>query len=491
MKKRITTMAAAALTCCMASGQISHSLYYMESVPQSALLNPALQPRADIYVAIPATNIYFGESTNLQPLDFFQKKDGKWLTPLNDGFSYKDIYDHYDDRVALDFDVNVSVLNFGWRTKAGHYWSFGLNERIRADVSLPSDLFGIGDRGLPSGTLLDLSNLGVEAMAYTELTAGYSYVWDDDWTFGARLKLIAGSAAVHTENNTFDIKTGQDMWHVKTDVEVMASMPWKPNDCLRADGTVDFDTLEFSDLEDDDIVDGLIPSLKNPGFGIDLGATYQFTDEVKFSASVTDLGFISWGRDITSFKSKGEFDFEGIEYDYDNPEHKDDFENALEDALDTIEAKCHVTLGNKKFKTGLRPSIYVGAEYEPFYFLKLGFLSHTKFYPTHRANQDFNISATLNPYKFPGSATFGYTINTMGLSSASFGFSLRMGILQFYTALDYIPAKYNEYHTVDGDDIPVPHNISNINVSLGLNIVLGTKGYNDRPMIQSNSMIRE
>lgn len=490
--KRIITAIAIALTTVGASAQISHALYFMESVPQTTLLNPARQPRATLFIAVPGANVYVGENTNLEPMDFFQKKDGKWLHLLNNGFDYSDLYDKYEKQMAVDINSTVGLISFGWRTEAGNYLSFNLDERINADVSLPGDFLKIGDRGLAKGTMLDMAKLGVNAMAYTELAASYSRVIDEKWTFGVRLKLLAGSSAVKTENNDFSILMGEDKWHVKTDIEVMTSGPLETETCLKEDGTVEFDSIDVRDFDETrDYVKYFLPRLKNPGGAIDLGVVYTLNDNFRFSGSVTDLGLISWGRDINNFKSKSEWDFDGIRYDIDNDEHNDDFENALEDAVDSIMDNIHATLNHKRFTMGLRPSIYVAAEYTPVYFLNVGFLSHTKFLYSGRVNQDFGVSATLNPYKLPASLTLGYNINTMGQSAASAGFAIRFGVLQFYTAVDYAPAKYNVYHTVDDDEISAPNNISALNVSVGLNLVFGSKGFKDRPMNRSNSRIAE
>lgn len=488
-KQHILTAAALMVSTLGMSGQIvSHSLYYMETVPQTTLLNPARQPRCDVYVAIPGVNIFVGESTNLSPTDFVQKSGNEWLTPLRNGFDYNELYDNYKSQMAVDVATAVELLNFGWRTNAGNYITISVSERITADVALPSDLLKIADKGLPNGTLLNLSKLCVNAQAYSEIAASYSRAFGDKWTFGARAKLLAGIGTVRTKNDKFDLYTSRDQWTVTTDFEVRTSLPLVERDMLDENGIIEVDSLEFREFDETSDALKYVLSLKNPGFGLDLGATYQFNDKVQFSAAVTDLGFISWRRDVNTFKSKGEFLFEGIEYCLDNEEHRDDFENALDDCLDSLEQNIKLTVKHSKFKTALTPSIYIGAEYKPFYFLSLGFLSHTKFYPVGRANQDFNVSASLNPYKSPLTGTLGYTINVMGKSSFHCGFSLRAGVVQLYTMLDYIPLKYNNYD-FDGDDVDIPHNISNFNVSFGMNLVFGSKAYRDRPMIHSTKAL--
>jgi len=38
------------------------------------------------------------------------------------------------------------------------------------------------------------------------------------------------------------------------------------------------------------------------GLGMDIGATYDLTDRIVLSASLTDLGFIRWNKDVTNLK---------------------------------------------------------------------------------------------------------------------------------------------------------------------------------------------
>jgi hypothetical protein len=47
----------------------------------------------------------------------------------------------------------------------------------------------------------------------------------------------------------------------------------------------------------------------NPGFGIDLGAKYQFTSKISASASIIDLGAINWKKNLNSKNFNGNFLF--------------------------------------------------------------------------------------------------------------------------------------------------------------------------------------
>ena len=71
--------------------------------------------------------------------------------------------------------------------------------------------------------------------------------------------------------------------------------------------------------------------------GVDLGATYQLTENIMLSAAVLDLGFISWSKGgSTVGKLDGTFDFNGFdlaigENNGDIPSMGDQFDAIKED----------------------------------------------------------------------------------------------------------------------------------------------------------------
>ena len=484
MKKILYTLALTVICNSVANAQVSHSLYTLESIPQSTVLNPARQPRSNFYVAIPAVNQYYQVSTNLRPRRFFQRADNEWITPIDSKFNYKRLSKYYRKKLAVDMTATINVVDFGWRLTDESYLTFSINERINTDIQIPSGLMLLADKGLPHGSLLELGRLGVNAKAYHEFNASFSYVYDDQWTFGARAKYLVGIGAVKTKNRKFDIETNRDIWHFRTNVELMTSMPLETAEAIRDNGTVAFDSIDFRELKGKDLKKFIAPGLKNPGMGLDLGANFVLDENFKFSASVTDLGFIIWNNDIHNFKTKSEFDFDGIEVDMKriNENEDEEYKDYLEDELDSLEIKLNTTLNHRHFVTGLNPNIYLCAEYTPNHYLTVSFLSHTKFFP-RRAIQDFNVSATVNPYK-PFSAIMGMTLTTLGKTSANLGFSVRGGVLQFYAIADYIPFRYNKYNIQD-ESFTLPRNMTNFNVSFGLNVLLGPHGYRDKPMINA------
>lgn len=484
--KRLSYIIALVCICSLtANAQVSHSLYTLESVPQTTVLNPARQPRTNFYVGIPAVNFYIHESSNIRPREFFQKHEGQWITPIDANFDYKKLNRFYRKKMAINVASTINIVDFGWRLTDESYLTFSVNERITTDFALPSDLVLLADKGLPNNTLLKLSRLGINAKAYHEFNASFSYAYDDQWTFGARAKYLVGIGAVKTKNKKLDLNTNRDIWTLNTDVQVMTSMPsLDASKAIDDEGYVVFDSLDFESMSGKDVKKALMPKLQNPGLGLDLGANFILDDNFRFCASVTDLGFIIWNKDINTFKTKTSYQFDGIDVDMKriNDNEDEDYKDYLREELDTLEAHLHTELTHRHFVTGLNPNIYICGEYTPNHYLTLSFLSHTKFF-RKRVNQDFNISAAFNPYK-PFSTVAGLTLNTLGKASANFGFSVRAGVLQLYAVADYLPFRFNKYNIQD-EKMKLPANMTGLNVSVGLNVLLGPHGYRDKPMINA------
>jgi hypothetical protein len=84
-----------------------------------------------------------------------------------------------------------------------------------------------------------------------------------------------------------------------------------------------FDTFNaFNDSPVDDVLQGS-SGIAGIGGGVDLGATYKVRSDLHVSASITDLGLISWNQDAqTVTPSKNAFRFGGVELDLDRLEEE-------------------------------------------------------------------------------------------------------------------------------------------------------------------------
>ena len=420
-----------------------HSLYFLETIPQISQMNPALQPRANNYLILPV-NVNFDFSSDLAVKDLLQQRGSQWHTPIEEEYDYSALWKSIGKK-ATQFvsGVDCDIIGFGFRTNNG-YFSFRTSVHASGAFALPSDFFKITERGLPDGTKLDFSPLRVRAIAYKQITLGYSLNLTEQLTVGVNVKPIFGLASAQTDINAFSLHTGKQQWDVTAKGAAYLSGPFdvytNENDKNKID-SVKMRTFELS----------MIPDylFTNPGVAFDFGASYKIDEQFTVSAALNNLGFMSWRNALNgaNFDSKASFD--GITYNV----AEDDFDNIkTKDLIDSI-LKIDFMVQKEKFKTPVTPVLHLGATYQVTEWAAAGFLSRTVFWK-NAVRQSFNLSANLQPYNFV-SFNLGATYQVKGNICLSSGFMFLMGPLQFYFLTDYVPVYYStlEY---DGNNFMIP-----------------------------------
>lgn len=457
------------------------SIYYLETIPQSTFVNPAMAPRANGFFGIPgASAIYTGLSSDLRLKDFVQLDNSNQLImPIKKEFDYNKVYNGLGN--ALNMGVNQSVADFviGFRGNKG-YFTFGLFEKVNSSVAVPKAFFQLVDKGLPDGTTFDFSPLGINMQYYREMNVGYSYQFSKKIRVGAHAKLLFGMAALKTDISTFDFYTSKEELSVKLEGDAYVSFPLE----ITRDENGDPSDVSLPETDNDFLMNQFGLNLSNPGMAFDIGAVYDYSSDWTFSGSLNDLGFIRWTGDLNSFHFNSTAEFTGLDIDGNNI---DSLDNVVNSIIDTITDGIDYELGNKGFSSGLGPKLYLGAQYHVNHYLSMGALSRTTF-QRNNFQQEFNLSANLNLYRFL-TTTINYSLAINGTSSFGFGFAMRGGPLQFYLISDYLPARYRNYtlksETGEESTYPGPSNFQNFNLMLGLNLVFGANGYQDAPMVDA------
>ena len=451
-----------------AAAQTSLSLYYMENVPQSSLLNPARMPRCNVYVALP--NLTFRAESNIKESELFQNVNGQWHSFIDKDFDYNDLNKRFKNGAHINTQMSYNFLSVGWRTERS-FWTVGITEHVNADASLPTAFVTMLDKGFSDGTRLDFSNMRLDMSIYRELAVGYSIALTDQLTVGGKFKFLSGFASIKTDITRFDVTAGREQWTFDVDGSVSMSFPLKIN--TAADGSIAIDSIEMKSLSGADWVNKSVLGIKNPGVAIDLGAEYTIDNNLKVSASLTDFGGILWSDDANTFSSKCSYKFEGVEMDLDDfLSDGTDMSQMITEVSDSVKTALTTTASSKSFTSGVHPNIYIGGEYTPLHFLSVGLVSQTTFWKKSVA-QNFNLSVNLKPYTFVGFMT-GLNIDTKGCCTADLGFSLNLGPVQYYLMTNGLPVTYRRL-TIDGSKMMVPYNVCDLTISTGLNIVVGTK----------------
>ena len=476
-----------ALLSAAANGQVRqpHSLYFLETIPQVSQMNPAFQPRVNSYVMVPNGNIDF--LSDLAVKDILQKQGNRWYTPVEKQYSYNKLHKSIGKKATMfNVGADLDILGFGFRAGNG-YFSFGISEHAIGNFALPSDLFKITDKGFPDNTNLDFSPLRVQGIVYKQFLIGYSTKVDDRLSIGVNVKPLSGQFAVATKIDRFKLQTGKEQWELDARGNVYSSLPIEEV-IIDAEGKIK--DINFRDVKDYEIMDWVRKygtTLNNLGIALDLGAAYQINERLAVSASLNNLGFISWKEDLNGITFDGKYTFNGLHYD---TSKDDDLGDLLSNLADSIADALNYTVHHDKFKTMLPPVFNAGATYQLSRAVSAGFLSRTTFWQKG-IRQSFNASVNLQPYSFV-SLNAGATWQVKGNLSVGGGFMFLIGPMQLYLLVD-VPVRYSALTINDKRleidlfnkkrPIPIPEHMKFVTGRLGLNFVFGRHGYVNKPML--------
>jgi len=185
-------------------------------------------------------------------------------------------------------------------------------------------------------------------MHYREFAIGAAWDLNDRLNIGIKTKLLFGKAAINTEQMNFELTTTEDYYNldITSQFQVNTSIPYNFKDST----SVSWDEYMFYK--------------SNFGLGFDLGATYKIDDLWSVSASVIDLGYVSFDRYLKTFKSDTQFTFEGIDaipfYGLNDDERK----IKMEEIKDSLMNLFQIEESEEKFIVPLTAKIYLGADYQ-------------------------------------------------------------------------------------------------------------------------------
>ncbi|MBQ3658239.1 MAG: OmpA family protein [Bacteroidales bacterium] len=465
-KVALCSMAALALSG-QAEAQLSNSLFFDKYNYRSRLVNPANTYYGKFHIGIIPLIPTIGVEAGVSDLvfgDVFQNVNvkGKKQTLL---FCDKDNpggVDKFLDAVKGGQRVigsfRIDLLDFGFKLKEG-YLSFNLGARGEAYCNIPEKVFTFAFEGMNEGERYDLglNKLAANSTVWGEFGVGYSRPFGEKLSLGVNLKYLGGIANARTDFSNLKAYADDDEWRLSGDYKLYASVP-KITVTENEDGGIkDVDTDQDMKIK------------SRPGFAVDLGANYQLLPQLKLSASVLDLGFISWKTDYTYIvESKSDYVFNGVRYDFNEEDFEDlpDFENVYK------------LSGKNKYVSGLTPKMYLGGEYSLWDDrIGLGLVSRTTFYKKNPKEEIF-ANANFRPFK-KLSFTLNYSMFDGHWTNIGWGFNVVAGVLNIYAAFDNCSLKYAK---VDDYRVPSNTNFFRFNFGLGLTFKGREKKDKEKPI---------
>ena len=121
-------------------------------------------------------------------------------------------------------------------------------------------------------------------MVFDEFSFGLAQDVDEKLTVGMRVKVLNGRFNVYTERGKASLFTDANSFDLQMKSDLL----------IHTSGIDSLSNQSASDL--------IFPG--NLGFGIDLGASYKLNPQFSFSASLIDLGYINWKKQLLTLVSQ-------------------------------------------------------------------------------------------------------------------------------------------------------------------------------------------
>ena len=479
-----------------ANAQFLRTSYFMEGTHYRQQLNPALTPTKGYFnlSVIGAVNATVG-STSLGYQDIIDIIDDG-----DDFYTKPDFMNRLKDNNKLNVNFSTEILSAGWY-KGKNFWSFNIGLRTDIGANLTKNMFTFLNEMETveenwRNSNYDISGQQLNINAYTEIGLGLSRQINSRLTVGARVKALLGIGNMELKLNRVAMSanlpsdqqinqwSSESYWNSMSPSQAAQAAQelkdkfnnYHANLTVGAELKSSFKGLELQEEEGKDYVtdfdfDSGKLGIAGYGFGIDLGASYKILDNLTVSASVLDLGFISWSKSSTKIASANPdpIDIKGSTYanmvDPNNPNTVMNAVNQLQndaqgymdrvtngDVLDYDMLQLEVSDAKESRKSRLASTLVLGAEYGFFNNkLAVGVLSTTRFVQPD-ALTELTFSANYRPKSW-----FNVALSYSAIQSAgkSFGLGLKLGPLFVGTDYMFLGKNSNSVNGFVGVSIPL------------------------------------
>lgn len=449
---------------CSAAAQTINSAYFTEDYKFRHMLNPAFGNEQN-YVSIPAlgnisvnTHGNFGYRDVIMNNPMYPSLSSKKMTTfMNPYISAEDALSGFSTgNNRITGDVSLTILSAGFKAFGG-YNTIEINSRTTTGVSLPYELFEFAKN--TGNHSYDIGDINAHAQSFAEIAFGHSRQINDKLRLGAKLKVLVGleRADVKMRNMKADL-TAEDKWTITGEATADVSMKGfsyvSEEKKYNIEGSGTYERVNDVDL------DGV--GVGGFGMAIDLGGVYEINEDWTVSASVLDLGFISWTNDMLAENRSKSFVFNGFHDVSVTSDRGEEIDTKVDRYGDQLADFANLTdMGDKGGRsTGIGATINVGAEYTLPVYRKVSFGALC----TSRINGAYSwtegrLSANYAPLNWlDGGVSFAVNSFT---TSMGWVLNLHPKGYNFFIGMDHILGKTSK------EMIPLS---SNASLTVGMNI---------------------
>lgn len=453
----------------------SRTSYFVRNSTQNNELNAAFAPDQG-YIGFPfLSGVNFQIGSNLGVSNFlFPLSNGSTGLFLNSEVAPEEFLSGIRKSNLMGINLNYKLVDAGWYTGKDSFWTLSFGIKADVEASLPGELFRFAKLGMyddPSS--YSIRDMGVSGQVYGQIALGYSQgldKWVKGLRIGGKVKVLASMMDVQADVSRLDLNMSSQSWSVKSNA-VGHILGGGLNPVFDENGHVNGFRFNPS-------------SLGVAGFGaaFDLGVEYTISegtpvDGMRFSLSVTDLGFISYGKDKSTLLSAdgNEFVYDGL----DGIGLDTDFNETLStlgDELLTMVSFSELPVTKEQVRM-MTATLYAGVDYS---FLKdkmnVGLLYSARF-GRFRTENELTLAWNYAPTRAFDIALSYSLLRTHSTIGWLMTVTPRRGIGIFFgsdfTPVNYTALKFSGVDILEGVTIPVPKKEFFLDVHFGVTISLG------------------
>ena len=424
-----------------AAGQNKQLLYNFDDLPQTLMLNPGGETNFDMHIGFPLlSQIHLSAGSSGVTLHDIFKDDGG---SINDRIRRS--IRKMDRNDFFSLNQQMEILSLGWRDSKRRYFTAGIYQELDAFVYFPKDPALLAYEGNRNyiGKNFDFSDVAFTAEALNVFHLGFTNYYSEDFNYGFRGKIYSGVFNASSAGNSGIFRTehspaGPNLYrHYMSDVDILIN------------------TSGWKDLEESEDVTRMQMLSKlgrkaflggNLGLGLDAGFTWYFSDQIRFTGSILDIGFVRHSKNVENYRYYGDYETDGIELLYpggSSPSYWDEWEDDLDRNLkDETLQNSYMTWRPVKVNASVDLGWFENAEpcncYRPMgrrrYYNHVG----AQFFAMKRP-RGLNYATTLYydrtfNEKFRGKIT--YTADSYSFTNIGLMFSARLYNFNVYLAAD-------------------------------------------------------
>lgn len=327
-------------------------LYNFTAIPQSLLVNPGADVSYKYYFGIPLLS---GVSANLGSSSF-----SAYDLFADNGVDFNDkvrnIINKSSGKDKTHVNQQLELFSGGFRVggkDSNSYISFGAYQEFDFLMYVPKDLGILALDGNQNhiGKAFDLADLSLRAEVLSVFHVGFHKKMNEKLVLGGRAKIYSSGANATSTKNSGHIYTGQSVGSPNIyNQEISSHLE------LKTSGISTFTKDEYDgniakDIANNTFFNGSL------GLGLDAGLTYYFKENLQFTASIVDFGFINQTKDIETLTYIGQYKYEGVNPNFDTSDDPENVFDEFEEAIprDTLYNK-YTTWRPVKFYSSLQYS---------------------------------------------------------------------------------------------------------------------------------------